>query len=107
MAEPLSEHWYRDDHFDLRKGEPDQAQRQAIQTSWVKTLRRCDHGQTPAQERLELADLLESCKRNKRCNSGACLQCATAFQRWLIDAVQELWPEESLSTTTLIIPRLT
>jgi hypothetical protein len=106
MSEELSEFYYGDDKFDRRQGEPDQAQRQAIQQSWVKTLRRRDHGQSPSQERLDLADLLEGCKRRHRCNSAACLLCATAFQRWLIEAIQGLCLKKSLSTTTLIIPTL-
>jgi hypothetical protein len=38
----------------------------------------------------ELADRLNACRPNDRCTSGACPECARAFQRWLVLQLQRL-----------------
>ena len=38
----------------------------------------------------ELADRLNACRPNDRCTSGACPECARAFQAWLVLQLQRL-----------------
>jgi hypothetical protein len=58
-----------------------QARRERCQL--VKVLRRHGKGNDSA---LRLADSLESCSKKHRCLSGACPECARAFQRWFVSA---------------------
>lgn len=53
----------------------------------TKVLRK--HGRS-SPEALAVAHLLDSCRPDARCHSGACPCCMRAFQRWLVVAGNEL-----------------
>ncbi len=54
---------------------------------YVKRLRRFE---VEIPEARPLADHLASCKKRRRCMSGACPECGRAFQRWLVGQLAKL-----------------
>ncbi|WP_237480622.1 hypothetical protein [Lichenibacterium dinghuense] len=71
--------------FEGRRQRPCQtaAQAQAERRRRVKRLRRFGKKQPAA---LRVADRLEACQPEARCHSGACPECARAWQRWFVTA---------------------
>src|ERR1700691_1051480 len=54
---------------------------------YVKRLRRFEAEIPDAKA---LADHLASCKKRRRCMSGACPECGRAFQRWFVSQLADL-----------------
>ena len=59
---------------------PTSSDAEAARERAVKRLRRFTTDFPTAEQ---LADVLGSCKKGRRCMSGACPECGRAFQRWL------------------------
>ena len=96
-----------------KRGKPAKTSRQARKErrKLVKVLRRHGKGNNCA---LRLANILESCSKEHRCLSGACPECARAFQRLFVSAtssvvipnkhwhvVSLVWREHRFSNGTL------
>jgi len=63
----------------------DEAKRERLRL--IKRLRRFS---LDFQVATELAARLEACRPHCRCGSGACPECARAFQRWLVAQMRRL-----------------
>jgi hypothetical protein len=80
---PTGRQWYADGEPSWKQGrqrKPAKSSKQAKKErrKLVKVLRR--HGKDN-DSALELADILDNCSKKHRCVSGACPECARAFQR--------------------------
>ena len=89
---PAGRRWYADGEPTWKQGrhrKPAKTSQQARKErrQLVKILRRHGKGNDSA---LRLADILESCSKNHRCLSGACPECARAFQRWFVSVASSV-----------------
>jgi hypothetical protein len=69
----------------------------------IKRLRRFGKHHAPA---LAVSDRIEGCAVRRRCMSGACPECARAWQRWFVKATATFFVEEtgSLPGGTILSP---
>jgi hypothetical protein len=87
VAEILScEAWFSDGQ-PTWKGAPPSDQATRSRLAYIKRLRRFADQFPPAAA---LAATLEACQPHRRCLSGACPECARAFQRWFVRSTKRL-----------------
>ena len=93
----MARQWYADGQpswIQGRQRKPTKSSQQARKErcKLVEVLRR--HGKDN-DSALRLADTLENCCENHRCVSGACPECARAFQRWFVSAASSVVSRKS------------
>jgi hypothetical protein len=69
-----------------------------------KTLKRLRRFGKENDEALELASRLEACEPKQRCGSGACPECARAWQRWFVTATRSFLKSERRESVTVLNP---
>ena len=84
--------WYGDGAPTWKQGKKKKAAKTSRQAEMqrrklIKVLRR--HGKG-IKSTLQLADLLESCREDRRCLSAACPECSRAFQRWFVSVADSV-----------------
>jgi hypothetical protein len=84
--------WYGDGAPTWKQGKKKKAAKTSRQAEMqrrklIKVLRRHGKGIKSA---LQLADLLESCREDRRCLSAACPECSRAFQRWFVSVADSV-----------------
>src|SRR5215207_10038229 len=67
-----------------------------------KTVKRLRRFGKENDEALELASRLEACAPKQRCGSGACPECARAWQRWSVTATRDFLKSEPRKFVTVL-----
>lgn len=84
-----------------RQGEPGRDFRDAVLKQRIRRLRAST---VQASFSRAIADWLERCSYRVRCDLAVCPHCATAFQRFMMKGVKELWPRTTPLTKATIVP---
>src|SRR4051812_34516994 len=69
-----------------------------------KTVKRLRRFGKENSEALALASRLEACAPRQRCGSGACPECARAWQRWFVIAIRNFLESEPRRPVTVLNP---
>ncbi|RWO81522.1 hypothetical protein [Mesorhizobium sp.] len=105
MAIIIPERYFHVPKAHRRPKEPSAKKLRELASKWITNLRASKTGREA--ERHALADLLEACEPLRRCYSAACPRCSAAAQRWAMEELADLWPEETdLVSMTMIVAKL-
>ncbi len=75
-----------------------------VQIERRKTVKRLRRFGKENSEALALASRLEACAPRQRCGSGACPECARAWQRWFVIAIRDFLESEPRRPVTVLNP---
>jgi hypothetical protein len=97
QVRPLIAHLLADEYWFGNKPPswPDAPTTEAAKKARIRRIKRLRRFARQFPEAKKLANVLARCKRRRRCMSGACPECARAFQRWFVSQVVALATAET------------